>query len=39
MMDEVTEIEIGLRFQEYVRRRVIEIFGQGVSSMLDILEK
>jgi len=30
MMDEVTEIEIGLRFQEYVRRRVIEILGMKV---------
>jgi len=29
-MDEVTEIEIGLRFQEYVRRRVIEILGMKV---------
>jgi hypothetical protein len=30
MMDEVTEIEIGLKFQEYVRRRVIEILGMKV---------
>jgi hypothetical protein len=41
MRNEVTKIEFWIIrvSRKYGRRRVIEIFGQGVSSMLGILEK